>query len=202
MKITCLTLPLFIWSLSGACGLTTVLRAGVVGSPMPTNTSSKMRAGSSSGQWVWQNPLPQGNTLQDCSFVDTNNGFAVGARGTILRTTDGGNNWDILTSGTDDDLYGVAFTDPNTGTVVGNFGAILRTTDAGNHWTIQRDGMADVLFGVSFTDANTGTAVGSDGLILRTTDAGGSWTVQASGISSFLNDVSFTDADNGAAVGE
>src|SRR4030095_7549921 len=143
-------------------------------------------------EWIWQNPLPQGNTLQDFYFIDTNNGFAVGARGTILRTTDGGNNWDILASGTDDDLYAVAFTDPNTGTAVGNFGAILKTTDAGNHWTIQRDGMTDVLFGVSFTDANTGTAVGSDGLILRTTNGGTNWVPQTSGTSNNLNDVSFT----------
>jgi photosystem II stability/assembly factor-like uncharacterized protein len=100
---------------------------------MPAHISNKVMDGTSSGQWVWQNPLPQGNTLQDFVFIDTNNGFAVGARGTILRTTNGGNSWDILGSGTDDDLYSVAFTDPNTGTAVGNFGAILRTTDAGNH---------------------------------------------------------------------
>src|SRR5262245_53536842 len=139
-------------------------------------------------EWIWQNPLPQGNTLQDFFFIDPNNGFAVGAIGTILRTTDGGNNWDILASGTNDDLYGVFFPDANDGSAVGNFGAILRTTDAGSHWTIQRDGMADVLFGVSFSDANHGTAVGSEGLILRTTDGGASWTNQASGTTSFLND--------------
>ena len=74
-------------------------------------------------------------------------------RGTILKTTDGGNNWEIITGETEDDLYGVSFIDSNIGTVVGNFGAILRTTDAGSHWTIQREGISDVLFGVSFTDA-------------------------------------------------
>jgi Uncharacterized protein related to plant photosystem II stability/assembly factor len=99
---------------------------------------------------------------------------------TILKTTDDGNNWEIIAGETEDDLYGVSFTDANIGTVVGNFGAILRTTDAGNHWTIQRDGMSDVLYGVSFTDANNGTAVGSDGLILRTTNGG---------TSNILNDV-------------
>src|ERR1043165_2492397 len=111
MKLTRLKLPLFIWSLSGACGLTTTIHAGVVGSLMPANISSRMGAGSSSGQWVWQNPLPQGNTLQDFSFIDTNNGFAVGARGTILSTYDGGNHWDIIAGATEDDLYGVSFTD-------------------------------------------------------------------------------------------
>ncbi|MCK4548296.1 MAG: hypothetical protein KAW17_12745, partial [Candidatus Eisenbacteria sp.] len=40
--------------------------------------------------WFWQNPLPQGNSLSDVCFTDANTGTAVGAIGTILRTTDGG----------------------------------------------------------------------------------------------------------------
>ena len=171
MKITHAKIPAFILIVSGACSLILAIHSGRAGNRVSANTSSKIAAGSSSRQWVWQNRLPQGNTLQDFSFIDTNNGFAVGARGTILKTTDGGNNWEIVAGATEDDLYSVSFTDPNTGTVVGNFGAILRTTDGGNHWTIQRDGISDVLFGVSFTDANNGTAVGSDGLILRTKTA-------------------------------
>jgi len=202
MKSTRLKISLFSLSVVGIGALTLTIHNGRAGNHVTANLSNKIGAGLSGGQWVWQNPLPQGNILEDFSFIDANNGFAVGTRGTILRTTDGGNNWDILASGTDDDLYSVSFTDPNTGTVVGNFGAILRTTDAGNHWTIQRDGMSDVLFGVSFVDANIGTAVGSDGLILRTTDAGGNWTNQASGTTSSLNDVSFTDVQNGTAVGD
>src|SRR5437667_403299 len=41
-------------------------------------------------QWVWQNPLPQGNWLFGVSFTDANNGTGVGVYGTILRTTEGG----------------------------------------------------------------------------------------------------------------
>src|SRR3954454_8132532 len=59
------------------------------------NYDSKKPLINAEGEWVWQNPLPQGNTLQDFFFIDADNGFAVGASGTILRTTDGGNSWDI-----------------------------------------------------------------------------------------------------------
>jgi photosystem II stability/assembly factor-like uncharacterized protein len=69
--------------------------------------------------------------LQDFSFIDINSGFASGARGAILKTTDGNNNWELITNETEDHLYGVSFTNSNIGTVVGNFGAIPRTTDAG-----------------------------------------------------------------------
>ena len=54
----------------------------------------------SAAQWVWQNPLPQGNALYAVAFVDTNNGTAVGGNGTILKTADGGNSWIIQSSGT------------------------------------------------------------------------------------------------------
>src|ERR1051325_5508667 len=192
---TYLKSALFVLSFIGALGLALTVKTGYTGSRVGVSLAKIDPAGSSSRQWVWQNPLPQGNTLQDFSFADANNGFAVGARGTILKTTDAGINWEVITGETEDDLYGVSFSNSSTGTVVGNFGAILRTTDAGSHWVIQRDGMSDVLFGVSFTDVNTGTAVGSDGLILRTTNGGTNWNQQSSGTSNFLNDVVFTDAN-------
>ncbi|MCH7974837.1 MAG: T9SS type A sorting domain-containing protein, partial [Bacteroidetes bacterium] len=47
---------------------------------------------------------------------------------TILRTTDGGANWVLQTSGTTKNLFGVSFTDSNNGTVVGDGGTILRVS--------------------------------------------------------------------------
>ena len=93
---TRLKIALLVLSFIGAWGLTLTIKSGYAGSRLAANLSNTIAAGSSSRQWVWQNRLPQGNTLQDFSFIDTNNGFAVGARGTILKTTDGGNNWEIM----------------------------------------------------------------------------------------------------------
>src|SRR5215217_1079697 len=70
-------------------------------------------------QWVWQNPLPQGNDLFGLSFSDINNGTAVGLSGTIVRTTDGGRHWIVQSTGTTEWLYGVSFVDANNGIVVG-----------------------------------------------------------------------------------
>ena len=36
--------------------------------------------------WEWQNPLPQGNTLNDIQTFDGQNAIAVGSAGTILKT--------------------------------------------------------------------------------------------------------------------
>ena len=153
-------------------------------------------------QWVWRNPLPQGNSLTNVSFSDANTGTTVGDFGTIIRTTDGGQNWIIQTSGTTVALNAVFFTDANSGTIVGVSGTILRTTDGGNTWLSQTSGTTNEIWGVFFTDANTGTAVGVGDQILRTTNGGTTWVSQPIGAFHFLRGVFFTDANTGTAVGD
>ena len=52
-----------------------------------------------SAQWEWVNPKPQGNGLRGVYFVNSITGYAVGNAGTIVKTVDGGNTWNILSSG-------------------------------------------------------------------------------------------------------
>ena len=86
----------------------------------------------------------------------------VGEAGTILRTTDGGTNWILQTSGTTEILKSVFFTDADTGTAVGYGATILRTTNGGTNWFSQSSGISNsiTLEDVYFLNANTGTAVG------------------------------------------
>src|SRR5512132_4443317 len=74
--------------------------------------------------WSWRNPLPTGAYLSAAAAVDANTATAVGANGTILRTTDGGASWKIQSSGMTSGLWAVSFTDANIGTVVGANGTI------------------------------------------------------------------------------
>ncbi len=69
--------------------------------------------------WSWQNPLPQGNSLNAVAVLDSDTVTAVGADGTILRTTDGGANWTFQSSGTTNDFKAVSFVGAKTGTAVG-----------------------------------------------------------------------------------
>ena len=55
----------------------------------------------------------------------------MGGDGTILKTTNGGTNWVLQTSGTTSGLWSVNFVDQNTGWAVGYGGAILKTTNGG-----------------------------------------------------------------------
>ena len=58
-------------------------------------------------------------------------GWAVGNGGTILKTTDGGDNWTQIPKFTNGDLQSVFFISEDTGWITGGYGIILKTTNGG-----------------------------------------------------------------------
>ncbi len=79
--------------------------------------------------WTWGDPLPQGNTLNDVTFVGAH-GFAVGEFGTVLRSEDGGASWIGLPSGTKSNLSLVQEVDPNT-VIVGGGCTVRESVNGG-----------------------------------------------------------------------
>src|SRR5689334_23140208 len=78
--------------------------------------------------WLWQNPMPQGNTLYSINFASDNlTGFAVGDDRTILRTEDGGFTWQNQFSPLDATLSAVFVRGINSAVIVGTRGTILTT---------------------------------------------------------------------------
>src|SRR5438552_5260719 len=61
----------------------------------------------SSLNWLWRNPLPTGNALNDVTF-GKGHFIAVGALGTVLVSANG-SNWIQRFAGTTDNLSSVAF---------------------------------------------------------------------------------------------
>ena len=74
--------------------------------------------------------------------------MVVGVSGTILTSSDG-ITWTSRTSGTSNDLYGVAFAN-NTFVVVGVSGTILTSSD-GITWTSRTSGTTNTLWGVTYS---------------------------------------------------
>ncbi|MDQ3019534.1 MAG: YCF48-related protein [Bacteroidota bacterium] len=156
---------------------------------------------SSQSSWFWQNPLPQGNTLNCVKFVNSQTGFAAGNVGAIMESTNAGENWILYNSNFVNNLHSLSFTDDNTIYTCGSDGIILKTTNSGNSWNIISSGTIDTLLSIFFTDANTGYACGKAGRIIKTTDAGNNWTQQTSGVINNLNNVFFLNADKGFICG-
>src|SRR6266851_2013228 len=75
-----------------------------------------LRAGPTSAQsgWYLQPPWPAGEFLASVSTPDPSTIVAVGERGRIVRSTDGGETWTRQDSGTSNVLLGVSFVDADT----------------------------------------------------------------------------------------
>ena len=85
--------------------------------------------------WELQNPKPTSNRLSEICFIDDTTGWIAGEKGTILKTTDGGQNWELQNSGTDKWLWSVCFTDRDNGWAGGNGAVLLYTQNGGETWT-------------------------------------------------------------------
>lgn len=145
--------------------------------------------------------------LTGVQFVDSERGWAVGSRGTILHTADGGQHWKNQASGTREFLRSVAFVDAQHGWVVGTRGTIRYTADGGQTWEPQTADTRETLNSVVFVDNQIGWAVGGSGRvggsgeIWHTADGGQTWTAQATEEGVLLLSSAFADAANGWVVG-
>ena len=104
--------------------------------------------------------------LNAVSFADARRGWAVGAHGAVLATSDGGRTWRAQTSGTQSDLFDVKFFDAREGHAVGADGTAIHTTDGGATWRTEATGTPHTLERLYFADARRGWAVGFGGTII------------------------------------
>ncbi len=88
-------------------------------------------------------PLEDDAQLHDVRFVGSKIGWAVGDRGVIWNTTDGGASWHLQPSGVDCPLYAVCFLTSRVGWAAGggmtpftrvSYGVLLHTQDGGVTW--------------------------------------------------------------------
>ncbi|MFC1799388.1 M28 family peptidase [Candidatus Eisenbacteria bacterium] len=150
--------------------------------------------------WIGRKPSGFNQIFLDVCFLDSLEGWVVGAPGLIYHTADGGALWTNQPSpGTMVWIYDVFFLDPLNGWVAGTNGEIGITTDGGATWTIQTTGTTETIYGLWFTSTNRGWACGGGGTLLYWD--GVSWSPQTSGASDFLRDLCFADDNTGWAVG-
>ncbi|MBK5225613.1 MAG: hypothetical protein JJD96_03450 [Thermoleophilia bacterium] len=158
-------------------------------------------------------PYGSGCNLKGISFIDANNGWAVGAFGTIWHTINGGSSWaaQSLPGGTDcgggscvyANLYGVHFINSSVGIAVGPSYAFA-TRDGGGTWVkIGGVNTGHNLNAVQLVDSSNGFAVGDNGVVYKITWSGSAWAAaQQTGTGTqSLTGLYFANASNGFAVG-
>ncbi len=126
--------------------------------------------------WNWQHPYPQGNELKAIQMNGTL-GWAVGALGTVMKTTNEGNNWEIIDLGTRETLNGITINMYGEIWIVGDNGFIIYSDDDGVTWTSHSGVTAKNINGVSFVYGACAWMCGDDGIVLRTTNGGTDWDI-------------------------
>ncbi len=161
------------------------------------------------------NAAPADTRLNDIRFVDPQKGWAVGDRGVVLRTEDGGRRWQPQNSGVDCTLSSVWFHNEQVGVAAGGFshpythagsGVVLFTGDGGQTWTHNPNLQLPTLRRIGFFDGGHGWAIGCRsamfvGGVFATDDGGQSWRPQPGVNSTGFLAGDFLDSRRGAVVG-
>ena len=110
--------------------------------------------------------------LYAIDFVNETIGFTCGSIGIMLKTTDGGENWNILewaeSGNMSIELFDISFIDENNGWIAGaymnpsnGFGFIMHTNDSGLTWTYQYIKDSWDIKAIDMVNSTYGWAVGS-----------------------------------------
>ena len=154
--------------------------------------------------------------LASVFFANPDRGWAVGDRGVIWHTRDGGRNWRVQETPFTCRWEAVQFLDENTGYVVGAItqphthltrAVLLKTRNGGDTWTEIRTDTLPGLRGVKFFDAKAGWIWGdTSGLyptgVFRTNDGGQTWTPISKGNTTGWIAGDFRDPRSGAVAGQ
>ena len=157
---------------------------------------------STPSRWEVLTPRPFNNAMLGVDMNDSLIGIAVGERGVLRRTSDGGVTWQISRIATTDDLNAVAYATPDIVVAVGKAGSIFRSVNGGTGWDRIPSPVDDSFVAIDFADADRGIAVGSNGNAIRTTDGGEHWEVVEGFGTGAINDVEFDGSGTGMFVGD
>jgi photosystem II stability/assembly factor-like uncharacterized protein len=133
--------------------------------------------------WLIQSS-PTTQNLHGVAFSDANTWVAVGDAGTILRSSNGGNNWSIISSTLVDALRSVSFRG-NLGLIVGLTGRVARTTNGGINWVEETRPTTKNLYSVSIGNLMS-VITGEEGTILVSLDDGLTWNPHSAGTASII----------------
>lgn len=152
--------------------------------------------------WIQNTQIEPSGNFNAINFPqDPSTGYIACDSGNVQITSDGGNNWLKVSTGTHANLKGIHFINPSTGYVLGEAGTVLKTMDGGVSWEPKPPQTSLDFYGLFVLDEQRVFVVGDSGAIFHTTDAGGNWEQIVVHTSARLLDIYFKEDNNGWAVG-
>jgi len=127
--------------------------------------------------WTLQNFDPdRQQPIMDILFTDVSTGFAIGAYGLMLVTSDAGAHWEDRKV-SDEEWHLNAIVDLGGGTLVmaGESGLAYRSTDAGETWEVIDLPYQGSMWGITMTGGDCLLTFGLRGHVQESCDQGQSW---------------------------
>lgn len=151
--------------------------------------------------WILQN-TPTTVNLFSISFINNNTGYCSGDNGVLLRTTNGGTNWNMVNTGYNHSFDFIRFFDINTGIIGSKSGTgyLVKTTNGGINWSEINIGSANGVIKVEFITPFYGYALRSTPSFFKTTNGGISWNEQSAFLSS-ARDLLFVNSNTAFSCG-
>ncbi len=149
---------------------------------MPLNYNNR-----STGVWTELNPnVPRVDYLS-IDFIGIDAGWAVGANGAIIKTTNAGQNWETKQSNTTKILLNVNSFNGDVVIAAGYDGTIVRSTDGGESFVQVTSGVGNGidLWGLKMINDTLGWICGLNNTLLKTIDGGLNWQIINTGFIGF-----------------
>jgi len=162
----------------------------------------------SQSNWFWQNPLPQGNNLFGLKVFDENNALCISSNN-VLRTSNGGENWNVINTGFPGVNSCISVYDQNSGFILIDSNVLIKSSNGGYNWFHFNDlNNVRVPVSLKFINANTGFllsrldySVAGGTQLLRTSNGGLTWDVIIYDNNYEVKYISFPDQFTGYAAG-
>jgi len=122
-------------------------------------------------------PTPTTRTLNAIACADRDHCLAVGERGTVIHTGDGGLTWRRMEPGTGADLLGAHLDRLGYGWIVGEGGVVI-TGGVTSGWVVRGASGQPWLGAVAFSGSDHGWFLGHGDVALATTNGGLTWRTQ------------------------
>ena len=177
--------------------------------PMRPNLllAAQLLAGISCAQWTVTSAINTDARKDDLFFIGADTGWVAGGLdGWILRTSDGGDNWQVVHFG-EAYLRSIEFATPQLGFCGSLDGDFLRSTNGGESWQ-DISGLIPAPTSICGLYAASPQVIYGAGIwsgpayVIRSTDGGTAWDkIALDSLSDGLVDLFFLNADTGFAAG-
>lgn len=146
------------------------------------------------------------NSLQgrnnDILFVNSTIGFICSDSGKIHKTTNAGTTWNVINTGTFNNLMRISFLNENTGIATGFNRTILKTTNSGINWVNTITNIDTLNFlGCKVINENNYIVSGTSSTIYRSTNSGTSWVASTMGFVNPFWEPAFINDNTGWIIG-